>query len=321
MNPLVSGFFNQNFIHLIRTIHRSNILLNPPIDLSVNATFLIRVAAVYPHPPVWQAGKPHGQDTSLISRGNLESSAEQMCLRRMEAKIWVKQSLLKATVALAATTWRQSVHNLWEVTHWSNAGRVHSGLQPGACMLFLIPGTASAHAHAPQPLLTLHMQRNPITRGAHYSAGPAQLSSRRCLRLLLFWMHALARAGDWLVIYVSRSFTHLPSVVFKTRDAGVALGGNNNRARCCPASITQPSGPCRLTSPGEYSPPVLPRKSPRAAEMDEDAQQQPQQQQPDRGERSVAGLLPGLQGAEASALQLRIKNSIWWGGVQRPVLL
>ncbi|XP_029701814.1 DNA-binding protein RFX7 [Takifugu rubripes] len=46
--------------------------------------------------------------------------------------------------------------------------------------------------------------------------------------------------------------------------------------------------------------------------MDEDAQPQPQPQQPEpeRGERSVAGLLPGLQGAEASALQLRIKNSI-----------
>lgn len=114
------------------------------------------------------------------------------------------------------------------------------------------------------------------------------------------------------MIYVSGSFTRLPSVVFKTRDAGVAPGGNNNRARCCPASITQPPGPCRLTSPGEYSP-VLPRRSPRAAEMDEDAQPQPQPQpqQPDRGERSVAGLLPGLQGAEASALQLRIKNSIW----------
>ncbi|KAM9366747.1 DNA-binding protein RFX7 [Symphorus nematophorus] len=35
------------------------------------------------------------------------------------------------------------------------------------------------------------------------------------------------------------------------------------------------------------------------------------QQQPDRGARSsLPGLLPGLQGAEASALQLRIKNSI-----------
>lgn len=55
-----------------------------------------------------------------------------------------------------------------------------------------------------------------------------------------------------------------PGVVFRRRDAGVALGGrnNNNRARCCPASITQPSGPCGLTSPGEYSPPALRRKSP-----------------------------------------------------------
>ncbi|XP_038556681.1 DNA-binding protein RFX7-like isoform X1 [Micropterus salmoides] len=34
------------------------------------------------------------------------------------------------------------------------------------------------------------------------------------------------------------------------------------------------------------------------------------QQQPDRGARSLPGLLSGLQGAEASALQLRIKNSI-----------
>ena len=35
------------------------------------------------------------------------------------------------------------------------------------------------------------------------------------------------------------------------------------------------------------------------------------QQQPDRGARSLPGLLAGLQGAEAGALQLRIKNSIW----------
>ena len=38
------------------------------------------------------------------------------------------------------------------------------------------------------------------------------------------------------------------------------------------------------------------------------AEEDPQQLQTDRG----AGLLPaGLQGAEATALQLRIKNSIW----------
>lgn len=36
-------------------------------------------------------------------------------------------------------------------------------------------------------------------------------------------------------------------------------------------------------------------------------------QQPDTGAGSQPGLLPGLQGAETSALQLRIKNSIWWG--------
>ncbi|TKS70129.1 DNA-binding protein RFX7 [Collichthys lucidus] len=40
------------------------------------------------------------------------------------------------------------------------------------------------------------------------------------------------------------------------------------------------------------------------------AEEDPQQQQPERGARSLPGLLPGLQGAEASALQLRIKNSI-----------
>ncbi|XP_071344447.1 DNA-binding protein RFX7-like [Trachinotus anak] len=38
--------------------------------------------------------------------------------------------------------------------------------------------------------------------------------------------------------------------------------------------------------------------------------QQPQQQQAEHGAGSLPGLLPGLQGAEASALQLRIKNSI-----------
>ncbi|CAB1420608.1 unnamed protein product [Pleuronectes platessa] len=41
------------------------------------------------------------------------------------------------------------------------------------------------------------------------------------------------------------------------------------------------------------------------------AEADPQQQQADRGAGSLPGLLlPGLQGAEASALQLRIKNSI-----------
>lgn len=35
------------------------------------------------------------------------------------------------------------------------------------------------------------------------------------------------------------------------------------------------------------------------------------QQHADRGARSQPGLLTGLQGAEASALQLRINNSIW----------
>ncbi|KAK2854066.1 hypothetical protein Q5P01_006727 [Channa striata] len=43
---------------------------------------------------------------------------------------------------------------------------------------------------------------------------------------------------------------------------------------------------------------------------EEDPQQQQQQQQADRGAGSLPGLLPGLQGAEAGALQLRIKNSI-----------
>ncbi|KAF3686408.1 DNA-binding protein RFX7 Regulatory factor X 7 Regulatory factor X domain-containing protein 2 [Channa argus] len=40
------------------------------------------------------------------------------------------------------------------------------------------------------------------------------------------------------------------------------------------------------------------------------AEEDPRQQQADRGSGSLPGLLPGLQGAEASALQLRIKNSI-----------
>ncbi|XP_069549638.1 DNA-binding protein RFX7-like [Brachyistius frenatus] len=40
------------------------------------------------------------------------------------------------------------------------------------------------------------------------------------------------------------------------------------------------------------------------------ADEDPQQHPPDRGAGSLPGLLPGLQGAEASALQLRIKNSI-----------
>ncbi|XP_047436916.1 DNA-binding protein RFX7-like isoform X2 [Mugil cephalus] len=40
------------------------------------------------------------------------------------------------------------------------------------------------------------------------------------------------------------------------------------------------------------------------------AEEDLQQQQADRGAGSLPGLLPGLQGAEASALQLRIKNSI-----------
>lgn len=190
---------------------------------------------------------------------------------------------------------------------------VHSGLQPGACMLFLMPGSASAHAHAPQPLLTLHMQPNPRRRGARRSAGPAQIELPS-LFTSTFIPNARAGAGGWRVIDVFVGCSGSPGVVFRTGDA---LGGHHDRASCCPASITQPPGPCRLTSPGEYSPPALQRKSPRAAEMDEDAHPHPHthppepEPEPERGERSVAGLLPGLQGAEASALQLRIKNSIW----------
>ncbi|XP_040898911.1 DNA-binding protein RFX7-like [Toxotes jaculatrix] len=47
-----------------------------------------------------------------------------------------------------------------------------------------------------------------------------------------------------------------------------------------------------------------------AEEDPQQQQQQQQQQQADRGAGSLPGLLSGLQGAEASALQLRIKNSI-----------
>ncbi|XP_051234944.1 DNA-binding protein RFX7-like isoform X2 [Dicentrarchus labrax] len=67
-----------------------------------------------------------------------------------------------------------------------------------------------------------------------------------------------------------------------------------------------------LNSAGEYTRPRLPSRPvpqspvPRPAVM---AEEDPQQQA-DRGARSLPGLLPGLQGAEASALQLRIKNSI-----------
>lgn len=113
---------------------------------------------------------------------------------------WTRQSELKSGsqghflprhVGPAATTWPRLVHGLGEITHRRDAGRVHPGLRPGACMLFLIPGAASAHAPAPQPLLALHMQRNPITRRARRSAGPAQLRSRRCLHPL-FLFHARA---------------------------------------------------------------------------------------------------------------------------------
>lgn len=55
------------------------------------------------------------------------------------------------------------------------------------------------------------------------------------------------------------------------------------------------------------TPTVQSNPVPRPTVMDEEDPQQ----QSDRGERSLPGLLPGLQGAEASALQLRIKNSIW----------
>ncbi|XP_008299625.1 DNA-binding protein RFX7-like [Stegastes partitus] len=55
------------------------------------------------------------------------------------------------------------------------------------------------------------------------------------------------------------------------------------------------------------APPVQSSPVPRPAAM---ADEDPQQQQPDRGAGSLPGLLPGLQGAEAGALQLRIKNSI-----------
>ncbi|XP_030580272.1 DNA-binding protein RFX7 [Archocentrus centrarchus] len=66
-----------------------------------------------------------------------------------------------------------------------------------------------------------------------------------------------------------------------------------------PAGRLHPSSPPDQSSPVPQWPAVM---------ADEDPQQQPPQ--PDRGAGSLPGLLPGLQGAEASALQLRIKNSI-----------
>ncbi|XP_044054123.1 DNA-binding protein RFX7-like [Siniperca chuatsi] len=64
--------------------------------------------------------------------------------------------------------------------------------------------------------------------------------------------------------------------------------------------LLNPAGRVHLSSPVQLSP------VPRPTVM---AEEDPQQQ-PDRRARSLPGLLPGLQGAEASALQLRIKNSI-----------
>lgn len=94
INPLVSGFFNQNVIHLIRTIPGSDILLNPPIDPSVNATFLIRVAAVYPPPSrVTARNAPSTGHFTHFWGGNLESPAGQMWPRRMEARILSLNSL------------------------------------------------------------------------------------------------------------------------------------------------------------------------------------------------------------------------------------
>ncbi|GLD58436.1 DNA-binding protein RFX7 [Lates japonicus] len=69
-----------------------------------------------------------------------------------------------------------------------------------------------------------------------------------------------------------------------------------------PAGRLHPSTPPVQSSPVPR--PVL------MAEEDPQQLQQQQQQQADRGAGSLPGLLPGLQGAEASALQLRIKNSI-----------
>lgn len=106
------------------------------------------------------------------------------------------------------------------------------------------------------------MQPNPRTRGARYTAGLVQFWSEHCLHLLLFLTHAPPPVTDWLVIFFVCFTASLIYQVsdLKTRDAEVGLGGNNNRARCCPASITPPSGPCRVTSPVEYSGPVPPIK-------------------------------------------------------------
>ncbi|XP_042343718.1 LOW QUALITY PROTEIN: DNA-binding protein RFX7-like [Plectropomus leopardus] len=65
--------------------------------------------------------------------------------------------------------------------------------------------------------------------------------------------------------------------------------------------LFNPSAPVHASCPVQSSPDV-----PTPAVM---AEEDPQQQG-DRGARSLPGLLTGLQGAEASALQLRIKNSI-----------
>lgn len=225
-------------------------------------------------------------------------------------------------MAVTATTWRQLEHNRFKNHPFkkprtcpvsSSVWRLHVVFNSrGRQCACACPAATTHPAHAAKS----HNARGTLHRRSHTIILPVY-----CWPLVLILTHALPRVGEWLVIHLFRRFINLPSVVFKTRDAGVGLGGNNNRAHCCPARITQPPGPCRVASPGEYSRPVLPIKSPRAAVMDEEAPRQQQQQQPDRGERSVAGLLTGLQGAEASALQLRIKNSIWWGRVQIPLML
>ncbi|KAI9528429.1 hypothetical protein NQZ68_020254 [Dissostichus eleginoides] len=65
--------------------------------------------------------------------------------------------------------------------------------------------------------------------------------------------------------------------------------------------------PPKNTLPRLPSSPAQCTPTPRPNVMAEEDQQPP----PDRGASSMPGLLTGLQGAEASALQLRIKNSIW----------
>lgn len=170
-------------------------------------------------------------------------------------------------------------------------------------VVFFYAGLSTAHAHIRCLLLRAHADKSHSMWGRAGLTGESDQFIFYCLPPLFIY----SRPSQGVL---QPELTQKPVPVRDSRDVeGGALGGNNNnnnnRARCCPVGACPgpcPLAPLHLSSFSRVQPSPAQRRTPMA---DEDPQQ------PDPGVGSLPGLLPGLQGAEASALQLRIKNSIW----------